>query len=331
VAVAGNLDLVWLGLFGDGNRRHLPGPGWQVYGGTSASSPIIASVYALAGTPGASDSPNAYPYTHTSSLFDVTSGNNGTCSPAVLCTAGAGWDGPTGPGTPNGTAAFSGVSTGVNTISITNPGTQTSTAGSLQSLQIHASDTGPGSWLSYSATGLPPGLVINSGTGLFSGTPTTGGTYTVTVTATDGTSASGSTTFTWVIRALGVPGAPGALVTVSPARVLDTRTGNGGAQAPVAAGADLVLQVAGRGGVPTTGVSAVVVNVTVTAPTAPGWVSAFADGAALPLVSNLNFVASQTVPNLAIVPVGADGKIRLHNGSVGNLQLVADVSGYFLP
>jgi hypothetical protein len=89
--------------------------GWQVYGGTSASSPIIASVYALAGTPGASDSPNAYPYSHTSSLFDVTSGNNGTCSPAVLCTAGTGWDGPTGLGTPNGSVAFSSAAPGAFT------------------------------------------------------------------------------------------------------------------------------------------------------------------------------------------------------------------------
>jgi subtilase family serine protease len=179
--------------------------GWQVYGGTSASSPIIASVYALAGVPGASDSPNAYPYSHTSSLYDVTSGNNGTCSPTVLCTAGTGWDGPTGLGTPHGSAAF----TRANIISVTNPGTQTSTAGSPLSLQLQASDTGSGSTLSYSATGLPPGLVINSGTGLISGTPNTAGNYTVTATATDGTSASGSTIFTWVIQALvTAPGAP---------------------------------------------------------------------------------------------------------------------------
>jgi len=57
-------------------------------------------------------------------------------------------------------------------------------------------------------------------------------------------------------------------------------------------------------------------------------VSAFADGSALPLVSNLNFVGGQAVPNLAIVPVGADGAIRLHNGSGGTVQLVADVCGY---
>jgi subtilase family serine protease len=82
------------------------GSGWAVYGGTSASSPIIASVYALAGTPGSSDVPASYAYAHASSLNDVTSGNNGTCSPSYFCTAGPGYDGPTGLGTPNGLAAF---------------------------------------------------------------------------------------------------------------------------------------------------------------------------------------------------------------------------------
>ncbi|MFE3651295.1 S8 family serine peptidase [Streptomyces sp. NPDC059152] len=80
--------------------------GWNVYGGTSASAPFIAGVYALAGTPGASDTPASYPYSHASALNDVTSGSNGSCSPSYLCTAGDGYDGPTGLGTPNGTAAF---------------------------------------------------------------------------------------------------------------------------------------------------------------------------------------------------------------------------------
>jgi subtilase family serine protease len=79
--------------------------GWSVYGGTSASAPIIASVYALAGTPGAADYPASYPYSHPANLFDVTSGNNGSCG-APICAAGSGWDGPTGLGTPDGTAAF---------------------------------------------------------------------------------------------------------------------------------------------------------------------------------------------------------------------------------
>ncbi|WBO65367.1 S53 family peptidase [Streptomyces camelliae] len=84
--------------------------GWYTFGGTSASSPIIASVYALAGTPSSSSYPAKFPYTAagTSALNDVTSGNNGSCSPSYLCTAGSGYDGPTGWGTPEGTAAFTG-------------------------------------------------------------------------------------------------------------------------------------------------------------------------------------------------------------------------------
>ncbi|MCQ4042031.1 hypothetical protein [Streptantibioticus rubrisoli] len=80
--------------------------GWNVFGGTSASSPIIAATYALAGTPAAGTYPASYPYGRTSALNDVTTGSNGTCSPGYLCTAGSGYDGPTGLGTPNGTAAF---------------------------------------------------------------------------------------------------------------------------------------------------------------------------------------------------------------------------------
>jgi len=83
------------------------GNGWVVYGGTSVSAPIIAAVYADAGTPGTSY-PAADPYAHTSALFDVTSGSNGSCTPTYLCTAGTGYDGPTGLGSPNGTAAFTG-------------------------------------------------------------------------------------------------------------------------------------------------------------------------------------------------------------------------------
>jgi len=80
--------------------------GWQVYGGTSASAPIVAATYALAGTPLSGTYPASYPYAHPSALYDVTSGSNGTCSPLYLCTARAGYDGPTGLGTPNGITAF---------------------------------------------------------------------------------------------------------------------------------------------------------------------------------------------------------------------------------
>ncbi|HSR24846.1 MAG TPA: S53 family peptidase [Candidatus Eisenbacteria bacterium] len=80
-----------------------------VFGGTSVAAPIIATVYGLAGTPSAGSFPNAFPYAHTSSLNDVTSGSNARhCRSGVLCQAGPGWDGPTGLGTPRGSGAFVG-------------------------------------------------------------------------------------------------------------------------------------------------------------------------------------------------------------------------------
>lgn len=79
--------------------------GWFQVGGTSLSSPLIAAVYALAGN-AASTVDGSYPYGHTSSLRDVTSGSNGSCSGSYLCTGKPGYDGPTGNGTPNNTTAF---------------------------------------------------------------------------------------------------------------------------------------------------------------------------------------------------------------------------------
>jgi hypothetical protein len=177
--------------------------GWQVYGGTSASSPIIASVYALAGTPASGTTPASYPYAHTSALNDVTSGSNGSCSGSYLCTAKPGYDGPTGLGTPNGTAAFTnGGSTGGNTVTVTSPGNQSTVVGTAVSLQVHATDSASGQTLTYSASGLPAGLSISS-SGLISGTPSTTGTYNVTVSASDSTGASGSASFTWTITTSG--------------------------------------------------------------------------------------------------------------------------------
>ena len=77
--------------------------GWGVYGGTSASAPIIAALY---GVNGGNVNAGQNPYLHASSLFDVTAGSNGSCSPSYLCSGLAGYDGPTGLGTPNGVVAF---------------------------------------------------------------------------------------------------------------------------------------------------------------------------------------------------------------------------------
>ncbi|MFJ5301879.1 putative Ig domain-containing protein [Streptomyces sp. NPDC088350] len=178
------------------------GSGWAVYGGTSASSPIIAGVYALAGTPGTSDYPAKYPYSHTSNLYDVTSGSNGSCSTSYFCTAGTGYDGPTGWGTPDGTTAFASSTSTGNTVTVTNPGSQSTVTGATASLQISATDSASAT-LTYSASGLPTGLSISSSTGLISGTASTAGTYAVTVTATDSTGASGSASFTWTVSTSG--------------------------------------------------------------------------------------------------------------------------------
>jgi hypothetical protein len=88
-----------------------------------------------------------------------------------------------------------------NTVTVTSPGNQTSTVGTAVSLQIHASDSSASAPLTYSATGLPAGLSINSSTGDITGTPTTAATSSVTVKATDNTGAAGSASFSWTVNA----------------------------------------------------------------------------------------------------------------------------------
>jgi Ricin-type beta-trefoil lectin domain len=85
--------------------------GWLEGGGTGVAAAITAGVYALAGTPVAGTNPASYPYAHSGALNDITSGSTGTCSIGYLCTAGSGYDGPTGVGTPNFTTAFNSAGT----------------------------------------------------------------------------------------------------------------------------------------------------------------------------------------------------------------------------
>ena len=115
-----------------------------------------------------------------------------------------------------------------------------------------------------------------------------------------------------------------------PSRVLDTRSGLGAAAGAVPAGKSVRVRIGGNGAIPS-GVTAVVVNLTVVSPSGNGFVAAYADGDSVPATSNVDYVKGQTVPNLAIVPVGGDGYIDLYNaGERGaSVGLVADVSGYF--
>ncbi|MFE3521368.1 putative Ig domain-containing protein [Streptomyces sp. NPDC059161] len=98
-----------------------------------------------------------------------------------------------------------GGSTG-NTVTVTNPGAQSTTVNTAVSLKVNASDSASGQTLTYSATGLPAGLSINSSTGLISGTVTTVGNSSVSVTAKDSTGASGSTSFGWTVSTAGTGG-----------------------------------------------------------------------------------------------------------------------------
>jgi hypothetical protein len=176
-------------------------PGWSVMGGTSVATPIITSVYALAGAPAPRTYPASYPYRHKAALNDVTSGSNGTCetSRGYLCHARAGYDGPTGNGAPEGTGAFAAAATG-NIVTLTDPGVQDLEAGTPPFLAMQALDSAAGQKLTYTATGLPPGLSIGRASGHITGTlGSAAGASTVRVTATDGTGAKGSVRFSMVV------------------------------------------------------------------------------------------------------------------------------------
>jgi hypothetical protein len=125
-------------------------------------------------------------------------------------------------------------------------------------------------------------------------------------------------------------GAQGEFHPLTPSRILDTRfgTGRGGDTSPVGPDEAITVEVAGQGGVPETGVMAVVMNVTVADPTASSHVTAWPTGQGRPVVSNLNFVPGQTAPNLVVVAVGAGGNVNLYN-AFGNVHLIVDVAGYY--
>ncbi len=119
----------------------------------------------------------------------------------------------------------------------------------------------------------------------------------------------------------------GGLTTVTPVRILDTRTGNGAPPARVGPGRSITVQVAGRGGVPATGASAVVLNLTATRTSGAGYLTAYPSGTARPLASTVNWRAGQTVASLATVPLGPTGRITVANSSAGT-DVLADVLGW---
>ncbi|MCX4747722.1 protease pro-enzyme activation domain-containing protein [Kitasatospora sp. NBC_01287] len=185
------------------------GPAWQQYGGTSAAAPLWSGFTALfnqkAAAAGKANlgqaNPALYAVANSSSygtsFHDVKTGANQDFK------AGTGYDQVTGWGTPVADALTTallggGGTTGGNTVTVTNPGTQSGTVGTAVSLQVKGADSASGQTLTYTATGLPAGLSISS-TGLITGTPTAAGTSSVTVTAKDATGATGSATFGFTV------------------------------------------------------------------------------------------------------------------------------------
>jgi hypothetical protein len=122
--------------------------------------------------------------------------------------------------------------------------------------------------------------------------------------------------------------APSYYRPVTPARVLDTRFGIGGPGGAINGGTSRAVQIAGAGGVPATGATTVVLNVTVTQPTTPGFLTVYPSDAPLPVASNLNFKAAQTVPNLVTVRIGADGKVKAFVNA-GAAHVIFDVAGWY--
>ena len=189
---------------------------WTDLGGTSAASPIIAAVFALAGGPAAGTYPASYLYRDQGDLNDVVSGNNdvtwGNCTVVYLCNGVAGYDGPTGLGTPNGVSAFAAPS-------LTVPGAPTAVTASAGNASALVSWTAPsnngGSAISgYTATSAPGGRTClwTSGplscpvSGLTNGTP-----YTFTVTAANSVGTGPPSSASPAVTPASVPGAPTAV------------------------------------------------------------------------------------------------------------------------
>jgi len=159
-------------------------------------------------------------------------------------------------------------------------------------------------------------------------TPTAAGIYEFVVAYTgDAENAGGTTVCGTELVTVTAP----QFTAVTPARDLDTRNGTGGTTGPVAGSSTFNLTVTGVNGVPSTGVGAVALNVTVTSPTCAAWLTVFPAGQPLPSSSNLNYTAGQTIPNLVVVGVGTGGQVSFNvpAACAGTIQVIADIQGWY--
>lgn len=305
---------------------------WQVIGGTSLASPLAAATltdlqiadgasyyYALGNI-----SPNLYG-APASSFRDTTTGSNGYYQ------AGSGYDLATGLGAPLWSRLNSAI---LGSPNLTAPA-------STNTLTIPISVTTPTGMI---YTGFRGGVgtatepTTCDPTGATTSPPTseTATQYGPTVVWVIGYTASGNCFVSEAPVVVVHVGASSAFTAAGPCRLFDTRTGSGNClgsgivpTSPLGAGRVMSVQVTGAAGVPSNA-TAVVMNLTAVGATSPTYVTAWPDGQARPTVSNLNVSNSSAVPNLAVIPLGSNGKIDLFN-SLGSVDLIGDVSGYFAP
>ena len=139
-----------------------------------------------------------------------------------------------------------------------------------------------------------------------------------------------------IVDVMGWTGTDSELTSLQPTRLLDTRPGGATIDAlfaghgAIGTRATRTLVVVGRGGVPPTGVGAVVLNVTATAPTAPSFLTVWPTGFTLPNASSLNYSAGKTVANMVLARVGIDGSVDFYNSS-GSTHVIVDVVGWMPP
>ena len=294
-----------------------PSGGWVRFGGTSVATPIIAGVYALAGAPSPGTYPASYPYAQPGQLNDVTSGSNGSCGGTYLCTAIGAYDGPTGLGSPNGTAAFrapAGSSASTPPTAPTAPGAPTAVVAAagnttaLVSWQAPASNGDPITGYTVTST---PGAMTCTTTGSLSCTVlglANGTAYTFSVTATNSIGTGPASASSSSVTPVALPEASAATyVVVSPNRLVDSRLGLGLASG-LTANVARTFPVTGQSADPTKNIPsdaiAVTGNLTVTGQTAPGYFALSPVATNSPTTSTLNFPLADIRANGVTVPPG---------------------------
>ncbi|MGA3058028.1 MAG: S53 family peptidase [Candidatus Limnocylindrales bacterium] len=341
---------------------------WYVFGGTSASSPIIASAFALAGGPAAGDYPASYLYGAATGLNDVIGGNNdvhwGSCTVTYLCNGVAGYDGPTGLGTPNGVAAFvSSVATTPATYVPLTPARlldSRSGTGLSGALSSHVARTFQvtGGVVPAQATAVTGNLTVTQQTSagfLYIGPiamndPTSstlnfplgddranavtvalgaGGTLSVTYAAPT----TGPTAYViFDVTGYFTPDTSGATYfPLAPTRLLDSRSGTG-LSGPSSSHVARTFQV--TGGVVPAQATAVTGNLTVTQQTSLGFLYIGPVPMDYPTSSTLNFPVGDDRANAVTVALGAGGTLSVTYAAptLGpTAQVIFDVTGYFTP